>query len=304
MSNYEQLLRITSYLLKFCSRLKGGNPKKKALEYWVQHLGIGTTLNYLREQGFWIPKGRSAVKTELSSCNICRKSNALAYRYPKFTDMPKHHMNLVKPFQHFKLRKFRVITPNSIIKLHGNSSLILRKDDSDVWLDDSSQPSLEKIVEIQEEIIENFKKLWFENYLLSLREHSRNLYQSKWENRIKVGDIVLIKAINKPGPFWMMGKVLELISGFNNNIRSGKLKQGNGAIEYHSICNLYPEELSVTHAIRERPTRDNSMEIEVETGSINKPESIHVEQGERSVRPKRKATERFERMLNENLDNL
>ncbi|XP_068229586.1 uncharacterized protein [Palaemon carinicauda] len=196
------------------------------------------------------------------------------------------------------------ITPNSFIKLHGNSSLILIKDDSDVWLDDSSQPSLERTVEIQEEIIENFKKLWYENYLLSLREHSRNLYQSKWENRIKVGDIVQIKAINKPRPFWMMDKVLGLILGFDNNIRSVKLKQGNGATEYHSICNLYPEELSVTHAIRERPTRDNSMEIEVETGSINKPESIHVEQGKRSVRPKRKATERFERMLRENLDNL
>ncbi|XP_068245338.1 uncharacterized protein [Palaemon carinicauda] len=158
MSNYEQLLRITSYLFKFCSRLKAGNPKKKALKYWVkiaqkeyfsveldflqssanitnnipplvsslnlfldlmgiirsrrriskclyfdfdvhnpillpkehrftsllikhchlkiQHLGTGTTVNYLREQGFWIPRGRSAVKTELSSCNICRKYTA------------------------------------------------------------------------------------------------------------------------------------------------------------------------------------------------------------------------------------
>ena len=96
------------------------------------------------------------------------------------------------------------ITPNSFLKLHGNSSLILRGDDNEVWLDDLSQPSLERALELQEEILENFKKLWYENYLLSLREHSRNLYQGKWENRINVGDIVLIKAINKPRPFWMI----------------------------------------------------------------------------------------------------
>lgn len=66
----------------------------------MQHLGIGTTLNYLREQGYWIPKGRAAIKTEMSNCTVCRKYNALAFKYPKFTNMPKHHINLVKPFQH------------------------------------------------------------------------------------------------------------------------------------------------------------------------------------------------------------
>ena len=99
------------------------------------------------------------------------------------------------------------ITPNSFLKLNGNSSLTLGGNDNDVWIDDQSQPLLEKTFELQEEIIENFKKLWYESYLLSLREHSRNLYRNSWGNRIKVGDIVLIKAINKPRPFWMMGKV-------------------------------------------------------------------------------------------------
>ena len=66
----------------------------------VQHLGIGPTLNYLREHGYWVPKRRSAVKTELSSCTVCRKYNTLAFKYPKYTDMPKHRMNFVKPDQH------------------------------------------------------------------------------------------------------------------------------------------------------------------------------------------------------------
>ena len=32
--------------------------------------------------------------------------------------------------------------------------------------------------------------------------------------------------------------------GFDNKIRSVKPKQGNGPIEYHSISNLYPMEIS------------------------------------------------------------
>ena len=47
---------------------------------------------------------------------------------------------------------------------------------------------MNKTLELQEELITNFKNLWYENYLLSLREHGGNIYQNKWENRIKVGD--------------------------------------------------------------------------------------------------------------------
>ena len=56
----------------------------------VQPMGTGTTLNFLREQGFWIPKVLVAVKTEISNCTECRKYNALAYKYPKVVDMLKH----------------------------------------------------------------------------------------------------------------------------------------------------------------------------------------------------------------------
>ena len=420
----------------------------------VQHLGIGTTLNYLRELGYWIPKGRAAVKSEIGNCTVCRKYNALAFKYPKFTDMPKHHMNLAKPFNHVgvdytghfwvkdelsdkpvkmfilvftclnvravhfellpdmssenfilafqrfcnfytipqylysdnaksflksgnilenslhseefraeldkcnikhikiplysawvgsawerlirvlksclykvigrsKLTYFQLltslsniqlainsrpltyrssseslefITPNSFLKLHGNSSLTLRGNDNDVWIDDQSQPLLEKTLQLQEEIIENFKKLWYESYLLSLREHSRILYQNSWENRIKVGDTVLIKAINKPRPFWIMGKVLELVIGFDGKIRSVKLKQGIGSIEYHSVCNLYPMELSVTHSIRDQNINNDDGNNDMESALSNA--------ADKSVWPKRKATERFQKMLKDNIDYL
>ena len=537
-SSYEDLLKCTTYLFKFLSKIKDCNPKKKALEYWVkvaqtecyqdelkflqnpshenernipllvsnlnlflddrgiirsrgriskcqyfkyeihhpvllpkdhrltkliindchnkmQHLGIGTTLNYLREQGYWIPKGRMAVKQVLSTCHICKKYNALAFKYPKFTDMPKHQMNLVIPFQHVgvdytghfwvrdensghsvkvyvliftclniravhfellpdmstknfllafhrfcnrysiphylysdnakaflkggnilesslqskevqeelekinikhvkiplysawigaawerlirvlktclykvvgraKLTYFEMltslsniqlainsrpltyrssseslefITPNSFLKLHGDSSLVLRGGNGEIWVDDQSQPSLEKTIEEQELVLESFKKLWYESYLLSLREHSRNLYQCSWENKIKEGDIVLIRSLNKPRPFWLMGRVLQTMKGLDGKIRTVQLKQSNGAVEFHSICNLYPLELTITHAGRDsnRAKEDTPNDVTpVRNGGDNL----------RGARPKRKATDRFNKMLRDDLEYL
>ena len=48
----------------------------------------------------WIPRGLTAVKAEINNCTICKKYNALAYKYPKVADMPKYQMNFVKPFNH------------------------------------------------------------------------------------------------------------------------------------------------------------------------------------------------------------
>ena len=536
-SNYNDLLRNTSYLFKFLTKLKGGDARQMAKFYWirkaqeecfkqeieflqsptetndklipplvlnlnlfldkegilrsrgriskclyynydvhnpillpkthkltqliinychgkVQHLGIGTTLNFLREQGYWIPKGRSAVKGTISDCTLCRKFNALAFKYPKFTDMPKHQMNLVQPFEHtgvdytghiwvrnsengvstkmfiliftclniravhFELlpdmttknfilafqrfcnlysiprflysdnartflkggsileqslnsnefreeleksgikhikiplysawigsaweRLIRVlktclfktvgraqlsyyellttlsniklamnsrpltyrsstdqlefITPNSFLNLYRNNSLVLKVDDQDIWTEEPGQHQMEASIDKMNEILQNFKSLWYQNYLLSLREHSRNLYQQNWDDRIKIGDIVLIKAPNKPRPFWMLGKVLEVIIGYDGKVRTVKLKQGNGSIEHHSIKNLYPLELSVTHQYNDRKVDDGGVaEARDTTQEVNSHESS---------RPKRKATERFRRIMREQIEDL
>ena len=65
-----------------------------------KHLGIQTTLNKVRLSGFWIPKARQAVKKVISQCLICQKFNNLSFKYPKVTNLPKHRVNLIKPFQH------------------------------------------------------------------------------------------------------------------------------------------------------------------------------------------------------------
>ena len=68
--------------------------------YSCKHLGLQTTLNNVRTGGFWIPKMRQVVKSILRKCIICCKFNSLSFRYPRMTNLPKHRVNLVKPFQH------------------------------------------------------------------------------------------------------------------------------------------------------------------------------------------------------------
>lgn len=70
-----------------------------------------------------------------------------------------------------------------------------------MWVEDHSHPPLKNTLELEQEIIENFKKFRYKSYLSSLREHSRNLYQTNLEYDIKVGDFALTEALMKPRPF-------------------------------------------------------------------------------------------------------
>ena len=112
-----------------------------------------------------------------------------------------------------------------------------------------SQQDLAITLITQGKVLETFRQLWYESYLLNLRQTSRNLYQSKWTNRIKIGDIVLIQTPNKPRPFWLLGRVMDVIVGHDNKIRSVLVKRGDGQTCHHSICHLYPLELSITHSV-------------------------------------------------------
>jgi len=64
------------------------------------HLGVSSTLNSVRNAGFWIPHGRSAVKRVLNSCSICKRFNSIPFRYPKRTDFIADRVNFVVPYKH------------------------------------------------------------------------------------------------------------------------------------------------------------------------------------------------------------
>jgi hypothetical protein len=65
-----------------------------------KHLGVGTTLMQLREDGYWLPGGRQVVKEIISKCITCKKLNTQAFAYPRLTNLPKERINLIKPFLH------------------------------------------------------------------------------------------------------------------------------------------------------------------------------------------------------------
>ena len=62
------------------------------------HMGVNTTINALRQGGFWIPRVRQAVFTVLKTCPKCKLINAKAFKYPSPTALPADRVNIVHPF--------------------------------------------------------------------------------------------------------------------------------------------------------------------------------------------------------------
>ena len=65
-----------------------------------------------------------------------------------------------------------------------------------------------------------------------------------FENCIKIDDIVLIKNNIQTRPFWHLGRVVRLIVGSDDKIRSAEIKIGDNIV-LHSLKHLYPLELSL-----------------------------------------------------------
>ena len=192
------------------------------------------------------------------------------------------------------------ITPNCFVKLHANPSLMFRTtDDSPLWKEDPpSQSALDTTLTIRDEAFDHFKNLWYQSYLLSLREQNRQLYQCDWVNKVRVGDVVNIKLPNKTRPFWLLGRIIEVIPGDDGNIRSVKLKRGDGAICHHSLNHLYPLELSLTHSNAGDYTEPSS-EAPFEFNSDITPCNVQEEPSSPEQRPTRRAKAKFKDFLQE-----
>ena len=108
-----------------------------------------------------------------------------------------------------------------------------------------NRKSLIKTLNRREETFSKFKSLWFESYLLSLRESSRDTYENNWDDRVKVGDIVLIHSPFKSRIHWPIGRVIELLTGSDTKTRCVKVQRSDSSVEVYSISHLYPLELSL-----------------------------------------------------------
>ena len=65
-----------------------------------KYFGIAGTLCKLRLSGFGVHQTRQRIKAVISSCSLCKKCNAISFKYPKITNLPKHRVNFVRPFLH------------------------------------------------------------------------------------------------------------------------------------------------------------------------------------------------------------
>ena len=140
------------------------------------------------------------------------------------------------------------ITPNAFLFPNAKNSVMLKSNSHDLGeVTAPSQTQVEQSIQLRENILSKFKSLWYEEYLLGLRELCIDLHETKFENRIKKNEIVLIKNPLKSRPFWDLGRVVQLIHGSDDKVRSVKIIKGNGVEQLHSIKHLYPLELSLTH---------------------------------------------------------
>ena len=71
--------------------------------------------------------------------------------------------------------------------------------------------------------MDKFKVLWYEEYLLGFKESFKDLHETKFENRIKVGDIVLVKNPAVKHQHWILGRIMEVYPGADGKVRSVKL---------------------------------------------------------------------------------
>ena len=66
-----------------------------------------------------------------------------------------------------------------------------------------------------------------------------------------------------------MGRVVELFPGDDGKVRSVKVKRSDGEIALHSLCHLYPMELSLTHAYNGSKASEPDQLINVEDNILN-----------------------------------
>ena len=97
--------------------------------------------------------------------------------------------------------ELHIITPNSFLKLQEIPRVSFESLDQ-VKLPIPPRTGLVSNLSKREDLFDVFKDMWYEYYLLSLREHSRKIYPGNWEELIKVGDVVLIYSSTKPRHCW------------------------------------------------------------------------------------------------------
>ena len=101
--NMYSLIRLKIWKIEIRKEIRS-----KDSHYWIEllvkeyheklfHAGASHTLSQIRNL-YWIPKGRTAVKSVLYGCGIYRKHNGELFKMPRMSAGPTENMNKSEPF--------------------------------------------------------------------------------------------------------------------------------------------------------------------------------------------------------------
>lgn len=134
------------------------------------------------------------------------------------------------------------LTPNHFLQTGYHPRLLINNYESEeLCPDPPHRIKLIRSLELRDKFIDKFKRIWYNDYLLSLREVDANI-GGHCPPKVSVGEIVLIKSPIKSRPFWSLGKILRLIVGNDNQVRSAVVLK-DGCEQIHSLKHLFPLEL-------------------------------------------------------------
>ncbi|XP_052809626.1 uncharacterized protein LOC128238092 [Mya arenaria] len=133
------------------------------------------------------------------------------------------------------------LTPNPKT---GIPEISVESDDTDYSPYDSSCERLLNIWKKGQKLLDDFWRIWRDEYQCSLRERTQTFLKAGRvvsHNVPRIGDTVLIKD-NTPRGSWKIGRVQELVHSRDNEIRSAKVQLSSKKVLGRPLNSLYPVE--------------------------------------------------------------
>jgi len=134
--------------------------------------------------------------------------------------------------------------------------------------------------------LQQFWKLWYDDYLLNMRERTQRFLKGpRIQSQMfpQLGDIVLIKE-NLPRGTWKIAKIIQLNQSSDSHYRSAQLRLPNKKIFTRAVAHLYPLECAEPNV--ENPSAmDDAATIPDPTEDSENPNDVAVTPVPAPIRP-------------------
>ena len=232
------------------------------------HGGVGLTMTKVREK-LWVPRLRKLVKRTLKKCWGCKRFRAVPVHSPPQAPLPRERtegdtpfsvigVDFAGPVKHLQKPKreqkaYVVLYSCSLTRgvflellpsletgefIKSLKRLIARRGRPSKVFSDNGKTFVAAAQWLSKDAM---WRRWTSEYLRALRERHR-LKHSNGENRLAVGDVVIVKSAERNRNCWPLGIIETLIVGRDQVVRGAKLRVGKNVIE-RAVQHLYPLEL-------------------------------------------------------------